>query len=149
MQGEWEYVAPAVVFEQARRVAESALQRDPTLALPHVVLGAIDTSYDHDWAAADKEFQQALALAPNDASATFFAGRLSMNVGRWDEALTQLNAALAQDPLSAGYYQVLDWIQARRGHLPEAEAAARRVLEISPTYDSAHYFPRSGFDGAR
>ncbi|MGP0055915.1 MAG: TPR end-of-group domain-containing protein, partial [Steroidobacteraceae bacterium] len=54
--------------------------------------------------------------------------------------LTQLNAALAQDPLSPVYYQVLDWVQARRGHLPEAEAAARRVLEISPTFDSAHYF---------
>jgi DNA-binding winged helix-turn-helix (wHTH) protein/Tfp pilus assembly protein PilF len=84
--------------------------------------------------------QRALALAPNDAAATFYAARLSTNVGRFDEALTQVNAALAQDPLSAGYYQVLDWIQARRGHLPEAEAAARRALEISPTFDSAHFF---------
>jgi TolB-like protein len=140
LQGEWGYVAPGVAAEQARRAAKSALQRDPTLTLPHQVLGAIHTSYDYDWAAADKEIQQALALAPYDALATFFAARLSMSVGRWDEALTELNAALAQEPLSAGYYQVLDWIQARRGRLPEAEAAARRLLEISPTYDSAHYF---------
>jgi TolB-like protein/DNA-binding winged helix-turn-helix (wHTH) protein/Tfp pilus assembly protein PilF len=140
LQGEWGYVAPGVAFEQARRTAKSALQRDPTLTLPHQVLGAIHTSYDYDWAAADKEFQQALALAPYDASATAFAAQLSMCVGRWDEALTQLNAALAQEPLSAGFYQVLDWIQVRRGHLPEAEAAARRLLEISPTYDGAHYF---------
>jgi TolB-like protein/DNA-binding winged helix-turn-helix (wHTH) protein/predicted Zn-dependent protease len=140
LQGEWGFAAPAVAFEHARRAAESALQRNPRLALPHVVLGGIHTSYDYDWEAADKELQQALALAPNDATATFLAARLSMDVGRWDEALTQLNAAMAQDPLSAAYYQVLDWIQARRGHLPEAEAAARRVLEISPTYDSAHYY---------
>jgi len=140
LQGEWEFAAPAVAFERARRAAESAVQRDPTLALPHLVLGAIHASYEHDWAAADREFRQALALAPNDAGATYYAGRLSVNAGRWDEALTQLNAALAQDPLSPVYYQVLDWVQARRGHLPEAEAAARRVLEISPTLDSAHYF---------
>ena len=139
LQGEWGFAAPGVAFEQARRAAESALQRNPTLALPHVVLGGIHTSYDYDWAAADKELRQALALAPNDATAIFLEARLSMDVGRWDEALTQLNVAMAQDPLSAAYYQVLDWIQARRGHLPEAEAAARRVLEISPTYDSAHY----------
>jgi TolB-like protein/DNA-binding winged helix-turn-helix (wHTH) protein/lipopolysaccharide biosynthesis regulator YciM len=140
LQGEWEFAAPAVAFALARRAAESALQQDPTLALPHVVLGAINSSYDHDWAAGDKEFQRALVLAPNDAAATFYAARLSMNLGRFDEALTQVNAALAQDPLSAGYYQVLDWIQARRGHLREAEAAARRALEISPTFDSAHFF---------
>jgi TolB-like protein/DNA-binding winged helix-turn-helix (wHTH) protein len=140
LQGEWGFVAPAVAFEQARRAAETALQRDPKLALPHVVLGGIHTSYDYDWAAADKELHQALALAPHDATATFLAARLSMDVGRWDEALTQLNAVLAQDPLSAAYYQVLDWIQARRRRLPEAETAARRVLEISPTYDSAHYY---------
>ena len=42
--------------------------------------------------------------------------------------------------MSAAYYQVLDWIQARRGRLLEAETAARRVIEISPTYDSAHYY---------
>jgi DNA-binding winged helix-turn-helix (wHTH) protein/TolB-like protein len=140
LQGEWEFAAPAVAFALARRAAESALQQDPTLALPHVVLGAINSSYDHDWAAGDKEFQRALVLAPNDAAAMFYAARLSMNLGRFDEALTQVNAALAQDPLSAGYYQVLDWIQARRGHLREAEAAARRALEISPTFDSAHFF---------
>jgi TolB-like protein/DNA-binding winged helix-turn-helix (wHTH) protein/Flp pilus assembly protein TadD len=140
LQGEWGYVAPGVAAEQARRAAKSALQRDSTLTLPHQVLGAIHTSYDYDWAAADKEIQRALALAPYDALATFFAARLSMSVGRWDEALTELNASLAQEPLSAGFYQVLDWIQARRGRLPEAEAAARRLLEISPTYDSAHYF---------
>ena len=140
VQGEWGYVATSVASEQARRAAESALQRDPTLELPHLVLGAIHQSYDYDWAAADKEFQQALALAPYDASATAFAAQLSMCVGRWDEALTQLNASLAQEPLDAGSYEVLDWIQARRGRLTEAEAAARRVLDISPTYDGAHYF---------
>jgi TolB-like protein/DNA-binding winged helix-turn-helix (wHTH) protein/predicted Zn-dependent protease len=140
LQGEWGFAAPAVAFEQARRAAETALRRDPKLALPHVVLGGIHTSYDYDWAAADKELHQALALAPHDATATFLAARLSMDVGRWDEALTQLNAVLAQDPLSAAYYQVLDWIQTRRRRLPEAETAARRVLEISSTYDSAHYY---------
>jgi tetratricopeptide (TPR) repeat protein len=68
-----------------------------------VVLGGIHTSYDFDWAAADKELQQALALAPNDATATFLATRLAMDVGRWDEALTQLNAVLA--------HQAFQWLE--------------------------------------
>ena len=30
-------------------------------------------------------------------------------------------------------------IQARRGHLPEAEAAMRRALDIRPTYAYGHF----------
>jgi tetratricopeptide (TPR) repeat protein len=37
-------------------------------------------------------------------------------------------------------YEVLDFIQVRRDRLPEAEAAARRVLEITPTYGAGRYF---------
>jgi tetratricopeptide (TPR) repeat protein len=63
-----------------------------------------------------------------------------MIVGRYDEALTRMKTGLAQNPVGPYFYQALDWIQARRGHLREAEEAARRVLEISPTYVSAHYY---------
>ncbi len=139
-QGEFEFAAPSVAFEQARRAAETALKLNPNSVGAHMVLGAIHTAYDWDWVAADKELKQALALSPNDYIVLWFAARLSMVVGRWDEALTQMNAVRAQDPLGAPAYQGLDWIQARRGHLREAEEAARRVLEISPTYVSAHYY---------
>src|SRR5450631_3332808 len=43
-------------------------------------------------------------------------------------------------PLHPGSFWVLAQIQMRRGHLPEAEAAMRRTLEIRPTYAWAHYF---------
>jgi tetratricopeptide (TPR) repeat protein len=77
-----------------------------------------------------------------------------MTLGRWDDALRQIKAALAQDPLDPSSFSVLSWIQARRGHLPEAEAALRRALEIRPTYAYGHYWlgilmlARSDRDGA-
>ncbi len=139
-QGEWAFVAPDVAFEKARRAAETALKLDPNLAIAHALLGGVHAAYDWDWVAADRELKQALILAPSDELALWGTARLSMAVGRWDEALTQMNAGLSQNPVTPYYFQGLDWIQMRRGHLPEAEAAARRALEISPTYVSAHYF---------
>jgi predicted Zn-dependent protease len=61
-------------------------------------------------------------------------------MGRWDEALKQVNAALAQDPLNPSRYQVLTLIQASRGRFEEAEAAARRALELIPMSPFGHSF---------
>jgi predicted Zn-dependent protease len=36
-------------------------------------------------------------------------------------------------------YLLLTWVQLRRGHAAEAERAARRLLEISPTFTYAHF----------
>ena len=139
-QGEWEFLAPAGAFEQARRVAATALRLDPKNALAHYALGEIHIVYDWDWAAAEREFQQAATLAPGSADALIGEALLSRTLGRWDEALRQVKTALAQDPLDPDGFEVLTKIQWSRGHLPEAEAAERRVLDIRPTYAWAHYY---------
>jgi len=139
-QGEEGSLAPAVAFEQARRTAATALRLDPKSALAHFVLGAIHTIYDWDWAAAEREFQQVLTLAPGSAEAPHGEALLSLALGRWDDALRQIKAALGQDPLDPPSFWILMQIQMRRGHLPEAEAAERRALDIRPTFTWAHYY---------
>jgi tetratricopeptide (TPR) repeat protein len=69
----------------------------------------------------------------------FVAAQHSTILGRWDQALEEVNASLAQDPLNAGVYVALSYVQLSRGHLGEAETALRRALEISPTISRAHY----------
>jgi TolB-like protein/DNA-binding winged helix-turn-helix (wHTH) protein len=136
--GHFSFMPPAVAFGQARRAAERALTLDPTLAFAHAVLGDINMAY-WDWAGAERELDLARSLAPNDAIILFMAAQQSMIVGRWDDALTQVNASLAQDPLNPSSYSVLNWIQIRRNRLAEAEAAIRRAIEISPTFTWAHF----------
>jgi TolB-like protein/lipopolysaccharide biosynthesis regulator YciM len=140
LQGEFALVAPGVAFERARRAADVTLQLDRNSAMAHAILGAVHTAYDWNWADAEIESRRALALAPNDDFALWFSARLSMVIGRLDDALTEMNAGVARNPVTPFFYQGLDFIQARRGHLREAEAAARRALEIDPTYVSAHYY---------
>jgi TolB-like protein/Tfp pilus assembly protein PilF len=138
-QGQWGFLAPAPAFEQARRSAATALKLEPKSALAHYVLGHIHVIYDWDWAAAEREFQQVATLAPGSGDAPHAEAVLSLALGRWDDALRQIKAAIAQDPLHPGSFWVLAQIQMCRGHLPEAEAAMRRALEIRPTYAWAHY----------
>jgi TolB-like protein len=132
--------APPSAFERARRVAATALKLDPKNAVAHYVLGLISLIYDWDWGAAEREFQQVATLAPSSADALRGEAMLSRTLGRWDEALRQVKAALVQDPLDPGGFFILTKIQWSRGHLAEAEAAARRALEIRPTTVWAHSY---------
>ena len=138
--GAYGFMPPAIAFERDRLANERALKLDPNLALAHAQLGDIHRAYDWDWAAADRELKQALALAPADGDILFYAAVQSLGMGRLDEALKQVNAALAYDPLNPSRYQVLTLIQSSRGRLGEAEAAARRALELIPMAPFGHYF---------
>ena len=138
--GAYGFMPPSIAFEKDRLANEHALKLDPNLAIAHAQLGDIHRAYDWDWAAADQELKQALALAPADGDILFYAAVQSLGMGRWDDALKQVNAALAQDPLNPSRYQVLSLIQSSRGRYEEAEAAARRALELIPMGPFGHSF---------
>jgi tetratricopeptide (TPR) repeat protein len=128
-----------VAFEQARRLAQQALRIEPNNVTAHALLGNIHLIYDWDWAAAESELKRARDLAPNDAVTLFLVGQQSRIVGRWDDAVKLMDAVLELDPLDPAGYEVLNFVQLRRGRLAEAEAAIRRTLEISPNFAFAHY----------
>ncbi len=134
----FESLEPSSVFESARHEATSALILNPKLGLAHAVLGAIHNDYDWDWAAADLEFKQAIALAPNDGRVLTMAADHTVALGQLDAARQMLKQALAYDPLLADAYSELAWTEWCSGRYDESLAAARKVLEIDPTYDWGH-----------
>jgi TolB-like protein len=138
--GVYGFMPASVALEKARLANERAVELDPNLAVAHAALGDIHRGYDWDWAAADRELKLALALAPNDGNVLFLGAIQSLTEGRLDEALQRISAASAKSPLSPDPYTILCIIQIRRGRLVEAEAAARRALELRPTYSGGHYF---------
>ena len=109
--GNYGFMPPAVAFEKARLATERALKLDPNFAFAHAQLGDIHRAYDWDWKAADRELKIALSLAPNDGDILFIAAVQSLGMGRCDAALTQINAAIARDPLRFDSYQSLSLIQ--------------------------------------
>jgi TolB-like protein/Tfp pilus assembly protein PilF len=139
MLGDFGSLAPSAAFEQARRAAMAALRLDSNNARAHFVLGNIHILYDWDWASAEQDFRQAAALAPGSADGIQGQARLSLVLGRWDDALRQVDAALAQDPLDLSKLELLSIIQTRRRRLTEAEAVIRRVLDVRPNYSWAHF----------
>jgi tetratricopeptide (TPR) repeat protein len=69
------------------------------------------------------------------------AAALAANAGHWAQAVELEKAALTMDPLNSDVYAALaEQVYLRSGRYPEAEAAERRTLQISPNYAAAHYY---------
>jgi TolB-like protein len=137
--GQVGFLAPSVAYQQSREKAELALKLNPNLVGVHTLLSSINDVYRWDWAAADREIDAARALAPNDPAVVWAGMRHSLILGRWDEALRLVKELQEMDPLNSDTYFWLGLVQFRRDRLPEAEAALRRALEISPTYNGGEY----------
>jgi adenylate cyclase len=133
------YTSYASGFEDARRLAETALHLDPSLAEGHCILADYYTRFAWDWQAADREARRALELDSRGVCPLQVSASLETTLGHGDEAVRLLNMALELDPLNAELYWDLGNTRYRSGRLPEAEAAFRRILQISPTFVSAHF----------
>jgi TolB-like protein/Tfp pilus assembly protein PilF len=93
-------VPPRQAMPKAKAAAAKALEIDDHLAEAHVSLGYVSFTYDGDWSAAGKHFEQALALNPIYSGAhTFYAFYLN-SLGRSEEALAVAKRALDLDPAS-------------------------------------------------
>jgi len=118
--------------KQARDAAQRALGLDSTLVEAHTAMVYILTGYDWDWAGADAEVQQVLALDSGNADALYSAGLLARTLGRFDEAISFYQQAIARDPLNPTLHNNLGLALYYAGRWPEAEAELRKLLALRP-----------------
>ncbi len=115
-----------------RRDADKAIQLDPLLAEAHDAMGWVH-SLDLEWAKAEESFRHALELNPSlTTTSTDFVLSTLLPEGKLDEALRQLDAALAADPLSADVRRTMSLVQISAGLYDSALDNCRRALAIDP-----------------
>ena len=130
---------PKEYFPKAKAAAQHAIELDETSAEGHAALGQL-LSFDLDFTGSEKEFQRAIELNPNYATAHHWYGNtLLANVGRFDEAVAEGKRAVELDPLSliinADLGSTLMW--GRR--FDEAIAQQRRTLALDGNFYYAHW----------
>ena len=132
--------APQDAYPTAKAAALKALQLDEKLAEAHTALGLLLCWGDLDMAGSISEFQRAIALNPNYATAHHWYGNGPLvALGRFEEAIAEGKRAIELDPLSPIINADLgqNLYVARR--YDEAIAQLRKTLEIDPTFYYAHY----------
>jgi tetratricopeptide (TPR) repeat protein len=125
---------PRESFPKARAAAVRALEIDPTLAEAYASLGFINCCFDWDWATSELNFRRAIDLKPNYATAHHWYGEELTTLGRFAEAVTQLQLARELDPLSlaintdlaASYYYAREY--------DKSERYLVNLLELNPNF---------------
>jgi TolB-like protein/Tfp pilus assembly protein PilF len=130
---------PRESFPPAKAAAKKALEIDDTLAEAHASLGEILCYYDLDFASSTKEFERAIALNPNYATAHHWYGdNLLAALGQFDRAIAEGKRAQELDPLSLIINADLGNTFTAARRYDEAIEQLRKTLEI----DSRFYFAR-------
>ena len=132
--------APQDAYPKAKAAAVKALQLDDKLAEAHTALALILCIGDLDMAGSISEFQRAIALNPNYATAHHWYGNGPLlALGRFEEAIAEGKRAIELDPLSPIINADLGQNLYAARRYDEAIAQLRKTLEIDPTFYYAHY----------
>jgi DNA-binding winged helix-turn-helix (wHTH) protein/Tfp pilus assembly protein PilF len=91
---------PRETFPKAQAAAAKALELDSELAEAQCCLAYMKACYDWDWLGAEREFKRALELNPNYVTGHIWYSDYLSALGRFDEALAQVERALEMDQLS-------------------------------------------------
>jgi serine/threonine protein kinase/Tfp pilus assembly protein PilF len=131
---------PQDAYPRAKAAALKALQLDERLAEAHTALGLLLCNGDFDMAGSMSEFQRAIALNPNYATAHHWYGNGPLlALGRFEEAIAEGKRAIELDPLSPIINADLGQNLYNARRYDEAIAQLRKTLEIDPTFYYAHY----------
>jgi tetratricopeptide (TPR) repeat protein len=118
---------------------------------------ALAAVLDYDWPEAGKQFALAFARDPVSPTTRYFNAAFYLApLGRMDEATTQLDRAIQEDPLNLIMLTTRGMLLVSTNRSEEAEPVLRKVLDLDEGYWLAHswlaasYMTRGRFaDAAR
>jgi TolB-like protein/Tfp pilus assembly protein PilF len=131
---------PQDSFPLAEAAAKKALEIDDNLAEAHTTLGFSLCVYHLDFAGSIREFERAIALNPNYATAHhWFGDGPLLAVGQFDRAIGEGKRALELDPLSVIITADLgaDYLVARR--YDEAIEQFHKAINLDPRFYYVHW----------
>jgi TolB-like protein len=118
--------------EEARQAAETALSLQPSLGEAILAKGYYHYACLKDYDTAERYFEQASPLLPNNSLLPMSLAFLERRRGQWDRSESYLNEAERLDPLNVGLLtsQAETYMVLRR--FPEALRKFDQILNITP-----------------
>ena len=128
--------------DEAIRALKDILAVDPGSAEGHMLLGlAYRTAGAPEFMGeAVAELRQALALDPTFVPARFYLAHIYLDLGRFERAREELDAALAQAPRNPQFLTLLGEVERRLKNPRRSLEVLTEVLQIDPSSAQAHYY---------
>jgi TolB-like protein/predicted Zn-dependent protease len=133
-----EFMAPHDAYPRAKEAVAKALSLEPNLAEAHTSLGLIKFQYDWDWQGAEEELREAVSINPSYAAAHHFFADYLKAMGRFDEALSEIEKAQELDPLSLAINTGVGHVLYLSRQYDRAIEQYKRAVELDPNFMATH-----------
>ena len=130
--------SPQETFPKAKSAAEKAIQIDDTLAEAYAALAQVSASYSYDWSSAEREFERAIQLNPNYATAHQWYGGMLSRMGQRERGLAEVRRAQELDPLSLIINQNVGWYLYLARQYDQGIEQLRKTLELDTSFGPTH-----------
>lgn len=126
-------------FPRALAAARKAVALDDTLADAHSALAFAAFYGMRDTVTGDREFRRALELNPNSAEAHHWYATALMTLGRFHDALVQIERAQELAPASRSILADKGLILFYNGQTDQAVRLLRNIVAAEPAFASPHH----------
>jgi len=133
-----EFMAPNEAYPKAKEAVRKALALNAGLAAAHTSLGLIKFQYDWDWRGAEDELREAISNNFNYAPAHHFFADYLKAMGRFDEALAEIEKARELDPLSLAINIGVGHVLYLSGQYDRAIEEYKKAVELDPSFMATH-----------
>ncbi|MHC4537917.1 MAG: TPR end-of-group domain-containing protein, partial [Planctomycetota bacterium] len=140
LQGIWDFAPLHEVFPKAKEEALQALTIDDSLGEARNSLAYVITCYDWNWSEAEGEYQQAIKLNPHYATAHHWYALFLGWMGRFEEALVEIEHARDLEPQSLIIRGSRGYLLCLAGKYDESIEQLHEVLQMDPDFLPALYF---------
>jgi TolB-like protein/predicted Zn-dependent protease len=124
--------------ERAKEAAEKAVRSDPTLADAYAALGFTKMNADYDWQGGFKNYERAVQINPNSVLAHFWLETYYIQNCRYEEALAELEKALAIEPKLLVLWHNLAWVYFNCRRFEDSIKIHQQIIETNAAYPFAN-----------
>ena len=126
------------LYPRAEAAARMALSIDDNLAEAHTSLASLLLFNKWDWENSKKEFERALELNPNYATAYHWYAFWHLGMGNLEESIRMVSKAAELDPVSQAILKDKGMFFYHDKQYDKAIEIAHMTLKLDPIYPAAH-----------
>jgi len=136
--GTLSFLPPEQVLPKAKEALNTALKIDESLSDAHATYAYFNFFYEWDWEKAETGFKRALQLNPGNAYAHGWYSWYLLAMGRFDEAIKEINKAQEIDPIMPLYYAFAIAIYGYSGDFTHSIEQFKKATELDPNLGIAY-----------
>ncbi len=129
---------PQEVILKATEALQKAMKLDAGIGEVYSTLGYINWFYEWNWSAAIQQYETALKINPQDATAHQRYGLCLMTLGKLEEALQQMKLAHYAEPGSLIFKLWIAHILYYQGDYEQASERYRSIIDMDGNFYPAH-----------